>query len=139
MVDGVSVGNHPTITRLLKGVFHSRPPQPRYSSFWNVGSMIDYLRKLGSNDSLTLKQLTMKTAMLLALTRPSRSADLSRPDFRTRLYKLNGVLFKSIHLAKQSKSSRPVADFFFPNFPEDSIVCPMVTLRAYEDRTVSFH
>jgi len=80
----------------------------------------------------------MKTAMLLALTRPSRSADLSRLDLRTRSYKSNGVLFKPIHLAKQSKSSRPVADFFFPSFPEDSIVCPMMTLRAYEDRTVSF-
>jgi len=138
MVDGVSVWNHSMITRLLKGVFHSRPPQPRYSSFWNVGSMIDYLRKLGSNDSLTLKQLTMKMAMLLALTRPSHSADFSRLDLKTRLYKLNEVIFKPTHLAKQSKSCRPVADFFLPSFPEDSIVCPMVTLMAYEDRTVSF-
>ena len=54
LVDGVSAGNHPTITRVLKGVFNSRPLQPRYSSFWDVGSMIDYLKKLGSNDALSL-------------------------------------------------------------------------------------
>ena len=30
-VDGVNVGSHPAVTRLLKGAFHSRPPQPRYS------------------------------------------------------------------------------------------------------------
>ena len=28
-VDGVSVGLHPTITRLLKGTFNTRPPLPR--------------------------------------------------------------------------------------------------------------
>ena len=31
-----------------------------------------------------------------------------------------------------------MADFFFPSFPEDPLVCPMVTLRAYEERTQPF-
>ena len=30
-VDGVEVGKHPTIKRLLKGAFHERPPLPRYT------------------------------------------------------------------------------------------------------------
>ena len=79
-MDGVSVGSHPAVTRLLKGVFHSRPPQPRYASFWDVGMVVQYIKKLGPNNDLNLKQLTMKTVMLLALTRPSRSADLSKLD-----------------------------------------------------------
>ena len=70
-VDGVSVGNHPTVTRLLQGVFNSRPPQPRYAAFWDVGVIIQHIKGLGANKDLTLKQLTMKTVMLLALTRPS--------------------------------------------------------------------
>ena len=32
-VDGVSVGTHPAVARLLKGAFHKRSPMPRYSSF----------------------------------------------------------------------------------------------------------
>ena len=52
-VDGVSVGQHPTVTRLLKGVFHDRPPLPRYSSTWNVQLVLDFLGALGKNEDLT--------------------------------------------------------------------------------------
>ena len=137
-VDGISVGSHPAVTRLLKGVFHSKPPQPRYASFWDVGMVIQHIRSLGPNKDLSLKQLTMKTVMLLALTRPSRSADLSKLDVHMRSFKSNGVVFRPVHLTKQSRSSRPMADFFFPSFPEDLLVCPMVTLKAYEERTQVF-
>ena len=75
-VDGVEVGKHPMVTRLLKGAFHDRPPLPRYIATWNVQSMLDYLEGLGTNTSLSLKQLSHKLCMLLALTRPSRSADV---------------------------------------------------------------
>ena len=36
-VDGHSIGQHPLITRMLKGVFNERPPVARYSAFWDVG------------------------------------------------------------------------------------------------------
>ena len=73
--DGFSVGQHPTITRALKGAYHSRPPLPRAIPpfAWDVGIMLSHLKQLGCND---VRQLTLKTAMLMALTRPSRSADL---------------------------------------------------------------
>ena len=54
-VDGVSLGSHPAVTRLLKGVFHSRPLQPRYASFWNVGVVIQHIKKLGPSKDLSLK------------------------------------------------------------------------------------
>ena len=76
-VEGYNIGQHPTVTRLLKGIFHDRPPLPRYASTWNVESVLSYIRGLGSNQDLSLKQITWKTTMLLALTRPSRSADVS--------------------------------------------------------------
>jgi len=31
-VDGHSIGQHPLVTKLLKGVYHDRPPLPRYTS-----------------------------------------------------------------------------------------------------------
>ena len=101
-VDGNSIGVHPAVTRLIKGAFHSRPPQPRYSSFWDVGTVISYLRNLGSNDNLNLRHLTLKTVMLLALTRPSRSADLAKLDIQWMSYQADGVTFRPAHLAKQS-------------------------------------
>jgi len=126
-VDGVSVGSHPTVSQLLQGAFNSRPPQPRYASFWDVGVVIQYIKGLGNNKDLSLKQLTMKTVMLLALTKPSRSADLSKLDLQTRSFKSNGVVFRPTQLAKQSRSSKPIADFFFPSFAEDNAICPVTS------------
>ena len=37
-VDGYSMGEHPIIARLLKEMFHVRPPEPSYSFTWDVKS-----------------------------------------------------------------------------------------------------
>ena len=80
----MSIGEHPAISRVLKGAYQSRPPVPRYSAFWDVGVVIEYLMPLGHNESLSLRMLTLKTTMLLALTRLSRAADLCSLDIQTR-------------------------------------------------------
>ena len=137
-VDGYTVGQHPLVTRMLKGAFNERPPLPRYSTFWEVGVVLRYLKQLGGDDSLSLRLLSIKSAMLLALARPSRSVDLSKLDIRTRFFTSSGLVFKPQHLSKQSRQSKPLADFFYPRFPEDPQVCPVVTLQAYEARTLEF-
>ena len=53
-VDDHPVGQHPLVSRMFKGVFNERPPLSRYSTFWDVGTVLRYLKQLGSNDSLTL-------------------------------------------------------------------------------------
>ena len=72
------VGQRPLVVRLLKGLFNQRPPKPRYSRTWNVTKMLTYLKSLGSNESLSLKLLTQRLAMLLALILRHRSSDLVR-------------------------------------------------------------
>ena len=75
--------------------------------------------------------------MLLALTRPSRSADLYELDLKGRQYQPDGVVFIPTGLAKQSRQGKPVATFFYPSFPSDSLVCPVTTLKAYEECTAN--
>ena len=134
-VDGVEVGKHPTITRLLKGAFHERPPLPRYTSTWDVNRVLQYLKSLGPSSDLTLKKLTHKLVMLLALTRPSRSADLSSLSLARRRYSPEGVTFLPAALAKQSRQGKPLVEFFFPSFSHDESLCPVQTLRQYESVT----
>ena len=104
-VDGQSVGQHPLVTRMLKGIYNEIPPLARYSTFWDVGVVLRYLRGLGENKALSLRLLTLKSAMSLALTRPARSVDLSKLDicFRARAFTSTGVTFKDQHLSKQSR------------------------------------
>ena len=120
-VEGHNVGLHPLIIRLLKGIFHDRPPLPRYSGIWNVQNVLNYLEGLGENKSLPLKLLSWKLTMLLALTWPSRSADLSNLDLSRRTYKPDGVCFYPNTLAKQSRQGSQIANFFF--LPSRTIPC----------------
>ena len=47
IVGGGELSAHPLVSRLVKGVFHMRPPLPRYTEVWDVGRVISYLRSLG--------------------------------------------------------------------------------------------
>ena len=111
---------------------------PRYSSFWDASTVINYLKSLGNNEGLTLRQRTLKTVMLLALTRPSRSADLSNLSVHWRSYRSDGVTFRPTHLAEQNRSSKHIPDLFFPCFKDDHTLSPVVTLKAYQERTKQF-
>ena len=111
-VDGVEVGKHPMVTRLLKGAFHDRSPLPRYIATWNVQSVLDYLEGLGTNTSLSLEQLSHKLCMLLALTRPSRSADLAVLQIDRCRFNPEGVTFLPVTLAKQSRQGKTLTEYF---------------------------
>ncbi len=134
-VEGYEVGHHPLITRLIKGVFNTRPPLPKYTSTWNVQTVLDHITSRGANNGLSLKELTLKTVMLLSLTRPSRSADLAQLEVGAMHPHPEGVSFTPTHLSKQSRQGRPLQDFFFPSFEQNPLLCPVATLQAYLERT----
>ena len=79
-VDGTRIGQHPLVTRFLKGVYNSRPPAPRYSTTWNVDIMLPHLSTLPDNPDLDLKLLIYKAVMLPALTNVDRCSDLAALD-----------------------------------------------------------
>ena len=133
-VDGCNVGQHPLVTRLLKGAFHQRSPQPRYTQTWDVGLVTGYIKSKGENKDIPLQDFTHKLAMLMALTRPSRSADLAKLNLDRRSYS-EGVTFIPMELVKQSRQQKHGTEFFFPCYPEDERLCPVLALREYEART----
>ena len=40
--DGSTIGKHLLVSRLLKGIFQNRPPQPRYSTVWDVNTVLTH-------------------------------------------------------------------------------------------------
>ena len=79
-VDDHLVGQHPLVTRVLKGAFNSKPPKPRYSSTWKVSQVVTWLNQQ-DNQHIPLLTLTMKAVTLCALCRPCRSAELASLSF----------------------------------------------------------
>ena len=90
-----------------------------------------YIDSLGSNCEITLTDLTHKLTMLLALTRPSRSADLANLNMQFRKYSPEGYPFTPTKLAKQSRQDKSRIRVF----PGNDRLCPVNALRAYEERT----
>ncbi len=80
--DNKPVGQHPLVVRLMKGISISRPPQPRYQFTWDVKTVTNFLTTLGENSSLSLKHLSLKLCMLMALTCPERSSIMAALDIR---------------------------------------------------------
>ena len=94
------MGKHPLVSQMLKGAFNERPPRPKYEYIWKVDQVLAMFRKEGPSESLSLQSLTIKTATLLALTRPCRGADLAELDLSSRSYVPEGVVFQPSHLSK---------------------------------------
>ena len=133
-IDGVVIGKHPLVSRLLKGVYNLRPPKPRYSFTWDVKIVLDYLRSWGPTASLSLKKLTQKLVMLLALANASRSSELHALSTSSMIWGSQGVTFT---LLKPTKSSRPGKDPMTISYPcyHERILCPVTTLERYLDVT----
>ena len=53
--------------RILRGVSEKRPALPKYAETWDGNVVLDYLTSLPDTGKLDLKQLTLRTVMLLAL------------------------------------------------------------------------
>ena len=134
-VDGSSIGQHPLVSRLLKGAFQTRPPLPRYQGIWDVSIVLHHIGSHCLDHSLTLKQLSLRTVMLLALTRPSRSADLAKLSLKGHRNTPEGALFIPTALAKQSRPGRDIKEFFFPKFTGNEHLCPVRSLNLYIERT----
>uniref|UniRef100_A0A1X7TH61 Core-binding (CB) domain-containing protein n=1 Tax=Amphimedon queenslandica TaxID=400682 RepID=A0A1X7TH61_AMPQE len=134
-IEGVSIGQHPLVSRLLKGAFQSRPPLPRYQGTWDVSVVLHHIGEHQLDGSITLKQLSLRIVMLLALTRPSRSADISKLNLRGYRNTPEGAAFTLTALAKQSRPGRSIKDFFFLRFTENERLCPVKSLTLYIERT----
>ena len=79
--DGVPFGQHKLVNRFMKGVFECKPALPKYSSTWNVDIVLQYLELLHPHNKLTLKELSQKLAMLLALLSGQRCQTLLKLSF----------------------------------------------------------
>ena len=82
-VESIPIGQHPLVSRLMRGVHNSRPPEPRYSATWDVSLVLNWIKGLGQNNELSLKDLSWKLALLMALVSANRTSELHALDLRS--------------------------------------------------------
>lgn len=105
--EGIAVGQHPDIIRLLKGVFNTRPPEKRLVPEWDLGKVLGLL---ASNlfepiSKVSLKHLTLKSVFLAAISTFRRCSDLQalRIDEGFMNIVPEGIIFVREGLSKQDR------------------------------------
>lgn len=133
-VDDKPVGQHPLVIRLMKGISISRPPQPRYKMTWDVKTVTEFLNNLGDNCSLSLKQLSQKLCMLMALSCPERSSIMATLDIRFMRHYPEGVKFAHTSYRKRSHNGA-LGESIYPKFSQCPRLCPVECLSIYLEKT----
>jgi len=137
-VDGTPIGQHPLVKQLFKGVYNSRPPQPRYTHTWDVSAVLNHIAHLGNNRDLSLKQLSFKLLMLMSLTSASRVSELQALDLRFCRYTTDGVVFKLASLTKKCQAGASLKERYFASFVDNDKLCVVQCLKQYEAVTNQF-
>lgn len=135
--DGFSIGSHPIVIRYMKGIFNLRPSVPKYCETWDVSAVLTYLRKLSPVSKLSLKLLTLKLCMLIALTLASRVQSIYLLDIKDMRKCSSSYILHYSGLLKQCRAglSNPVAEL--KSYPPDRRLCVVFVLKEYLKRTVN--
>ena len=67
-----TIGNHVLVNKFIKGVFNLRPALPRTSITWDTSKVLNFLKTWHPAKNLSLRQLSIKTVILLLLVSGQR-------------------------------------------------------------------
>lgn len=134
-INGISLGSHLTVTRFLKGIFESRPTAPRYTQTWDVGKVLSYLQTMPNSEDVSLKDLTLKTVMLVSLVPAQRGQSIHYLNLNDMINSETSITFALSKPLKQSKPGvRPMV-VQFTSYPADPRICVLTTFKVYLART----
>ena len=130
------IGTHPLVVRFMKGLFNLNPPKPRYTATWDVGEVLNLLRSWCPRQKLTLRLLTLKLCMLLALLIAPRSQTLKALKLSGMTLTQSRATFAIDSLLKTNRQGKRVGKLIeVQAYPPDRRLCPIFLLKEYVERT----
>ena len=136
-LDFPNLGYDVRITRLFASFYRQRPSFPRYVVTWDVGIVLRFLATWHPPSSLSLRQLTLKTVALVALTASDRAqtihalrSDMIEPT-------ANGLEIVVYDLLKTSRRGRPPRVVTCVSWPDPELDVAFY-VHKYLDRVLVF-
>ena len=125
-------GKHPIVTRFMRGIFRLRTPKPKYKNIWDVKPVLIYLESL---DESSIKLLSYKCVMLLALTTGQRVQTLAALDLRFMTKSENKIVFSIEKILKTSKPGTTHMVEVHRYTGNRTAICPFLCLCKYIEKT----
>ena len=135
--DGYAFGGHPDVCRTVKGIQQCHPTAPRYSEIWDAKVVLDYCESLQDASLLSLKMLTFRLTMLLALSSGQRVQTLKALDINNMLMQNNVCSFRITQLLKHTGKGRSQEKLKFVAYEPCKALCVLTNLRQYLSLTAS--
>jgi hypothetical protein len=135
MYEGRKFGEHPLVTRFLKGIFELKPALPRYPEIWDVQIVLDHLQSYKPGEELSLKELTLKLTMLLCLLTAQRCQTIQLIDVNDIQEIVDGYRITFHQKVKQTRPGHHLQSLELLQFPQDKKLCVVEHLRLYLART----
>ena len=104
----MNIGEDARIKRLFRFFWRRRPVFPRYLVTWDIRKVLKFLSTWHPIASLSFKQLTLKTLMLVAITSSDRAQTIESIDIEFSEINDEGIFFPIYSLLKGSKRNKPV-------------------------------
>ena len=133
--DSVELGKHTLVRRFMKGAFNSRPSLTKRVDIWDPAIVLTSLKGYKQASLLTLRELTLKTTMLLALLSAQRVQTLVSLDIHHMTMGHNTITFHISQLMKQSRPKFHLKDIVFTEYPACRNLCIVTLLNEYLERT----
>ncbi|KAL9962673.1 hypothetical protein ACROYT_G031795 [Oculina patagonica] len=124
-------GEHPLVTRFLKGIFELKPSLPRYTVIWDVGTVLKFLQTFPPITDLTLKQLTKKLVTLLALVTAQRTQTLSKLDMTFMQDLPDKIVFSIRDRLKTTRPGKHLDPIEILAYTADPRLCPVTHVKQY--------
>ena len=130
IIDGLPVGQHPLVSRLMKGVYNQRPPTRRLFPSWDAGAVIQMFRAWPSPHSL--HDQIRKSAFLLAMASTRRPSELASLRVSDNFLSVNNTSARFVpsQLSKTDKAGKmgkPISIYWLS---EDPFICPVSNVES---------
>ena len=136
--DGVSFGSTELVRRLIKGAFEESPTLPRQKETWDVNTVLDMLNTWVPLDKLTLKELTLKLVVLIALLTGQRYRTIHALDITCMSLKDDKCTFFFVNtVLKHTRRGTHLAPIELHAFSNNGTLCVITTLKEYLRKTDS--
>ena len=133
--DGKTFGEHPTVSKLLKGIYKLRPSLPKYTVIYDPDIVLSYIATLPKNSELLLELLTKKLVTLLCLLSGQRAQSIEALHLNYSSLSNGKYIFYIPSVLKTSKPGRHQAPLEFESFPDNENLCIVNCIQEYISRT----
>ncbi len=137
LLSNTPFGRHPLVSRFMKGVFNSRPALTKYKEIWDISTVLTYIKTLYPLEKISLKELTFKVVMLLAILSSQRCQTLHALQTKDLIVTDSKVVFIVKSLLKTSRPGQKETSIELRAYESDKSLCPVHNISTYLLRTES--